>query len=317
MRNGSLLHPLNSRPEQQFESDKGNKMAAPRVHYILEARNLLGEGPIWDTRDNALYWVDIHAPALLRFDPANSKAAHWPMPSMVGCVVPRARGGFLIALRDGIYGFDPGLGTLSLIVAPEPNQPRNRLNDGKCDRRGRFWVGSMCDDSRKPAGSLYRLDAAATCSRILTDIHVPNSIAWSPDDRILYFADTRTNSIRAFAYDLSTGDVGESRVFVGPGTAPGFPDGATVDEAGCLWSARYGGNAVVRFTPEGRLDRVIELPVSQVTACAFGSRDLTTLFVTTAAMHLSPAQLVEQPLAGSLFAIDVGVRGIPETHFAG
>jgi sugar lactone lactonase YvrE len=293
------------------------KVPQPRVDCVLEARNRLGEGPIWDRRDNRLYWVDIRAPALLSFDPASGKTVQWPMPAVISCAVPRAAGGFLLALQTGLHGFDPETGVLSPILDPEPDRPENRLNDGKCDRQGRFWVGTMRDGSLTPDGALYRIGADRHCTRVLTGIHVPNSIAWSPDGGTFYFADTRIDTIWAFACGPATGSLGSQRIFAGPGSAPGRPDGATVDESGCLWSARYGGSAVVRFTPEGRVDRVVPLPVSQVTSCAFGGPRLDTLFVTTAAMHLSTAQLAAEPLAGSLFAIDAAVRGLPETAFAG
>lgn len=292
-------------------------MAATRAECILDCRNILGEGPIWDSRDSRLYWVDIRGPALLSLDPASGATTRWPMPAPIGCAVPRASGGWVVALQTGIHGFDPATGTLTPLAAPEAAQPEVRLNDGKCDRRGRFWVGSMRDGSATPEGSLYRLDTDLNCRRVLPEIHVPNSSAWSTDDRTFYFADTRANSIQAFPYDIATGELGAARLFAGPGSAPGFPDGATVDSDGCLWSARWGGSAVARFTPDGKLDRVLPLPVSQVTSCAFGGPGLSTLFVTSAAIGLSPAQLEKEPLAGSLFAVDPGVAGLPETPFAG
>jgi L-arabinonolactonase len=292
-------------------------MSALRAECALECRNILGEGPIWDWRDSRLYWVDIRAPALLSLDPASGRTERWPMPAAIGCAVPRESGGWIVALRDGIHGFDPATGVLTRLATPEPERPENRLNDGKCDRLGRFWVGSMREGSREPAGALYRLDPDLRCHRILAAINVPNSIAWSTDDRTFYFADTRADSIQAFAYDLSAGGLGAGHIFAGPGAAPGRPDGATVDAEGCLWSARWGGSVVARFAPDGRLDRIVPLPVSQVTACAFGGPGLATLFVTSASIHLSSAELAEQPLAGGLFAIDVGVRGIAETPFAG
>lgn len=292
-------------------------MAQPRLDCVLDARNHVGEGPIWDRRDNRLYWVDIRAPALLSFDPADGKTAQWPMPEAISCAVPRASGGFLLALQSGLHGFAPETGALSPILDPEPDKPGNRLNDGKCDRQGSFWVGTMRDGSPAPEGALYRIGADRHCRRVLADIHVPNSIAWSPDGKTFYFADTRLDTIWAFACDPATGSLGSQRIFAGPGSAPGRPDGATVDETGCLWSARYGGSAVVRFTPAGRVDRIVELPVSQVTSCAFGGPRLDRLFITTAAMHLAPAQAAAEPLAGGLFAIDTGAGGVPETSYAG
>jgi len=290
---------------------------APRIDCVLETRSLLGEGPIWDTHEAKLYWVDIRAPALLCLTPSDGKVSRWAMPSAIGCVALRASGGLLVGLHDGLYGFDTESEALSRLVSLEPDQPQNRLNDGKCDRYGRFWIGTMHDASTETTGSLYRVDRDRTFSRILKDIGTPNSVAWSPDNRWFYFADTRKDCIRAYAYDLSTGSIGKGHVFAGPGAAAGRPDGATVDEVGCLWSARYGGGAVVRFMPNGRIDRIVELPVRQVTSCAFGGHDLSTLYVTTSRWRLTEAELASQPLAGGLFAITAGVRGVPETPFAG
>ena len=293
------------------------------VECVVQGGNELGEGPIWCDRERALYWADIRGPALHRFDPATGATRAWPMPDFLGSFVIRERGGLLLALRGGLRAFDPATGASQALVHPESDRTteryaQNRYNDGKCDRRGRFWVGTMTDRTpREAVGALYRIDADLSSHRLLDGISVPNSLAWSPDDRVMYFADTAVSRIEAYAFDVASGSLGPSRILAEPGAAPGRPDGSTVDEAGCLWNARYGGSAVVRFTPDGRVDRVVTLPVSQVTSCAFGGPGLDTLFVTTATQRLTPEQRAREPLAGGLFALRVGVRGLLEPRFAG
>jgi sugar lactone lactonase YvrE len=288
-----------------------------RVECVLACANELGEAPIWCDRELALYWVDVRAPALHRYDPVSGRADRWALPDLAGSFAVRERGGMLLALRSGFHAFDPRTGAVQPLLDPEADQPDNRFNDGKCDRRGRFWAGTMRDVVRVPAGALYRLDPDLTCHRMLTGIVVPNSLAWSPDDRVMYFADTADARILAYPYDPDAGRLGTPRVLGEPGSSPGKPDGSTVDEAGCLWNARYGGGCVARYTPDGRLDRLVELPVTQVTSCAFGGRALDTLFITTATQRMTPEARAREPLAGGLFAVDVGVKGLPEPRFAG
>ena len=191
-----------------------------------------------------------------------------------------------------------------------------RCNDGKCDRQGRFWVGTMGDMRRTPRGHLYRLDPQAGLRRVLDGLTIPNGLCWSPDGRTMYFTDSPTRLIWAFPYDPATGTPGERRVFAQV-DGSGVADGATVDAEGCLWSARHGGGRVTRYTPDGRIDREIALPVSQPSCCAFGGPDLGTLFVTTARNGLSADDLAKQPLAGAVLALEPGVRGLAEPRYAG
>ncbi len=211
---------------------------------------------------------------------------------------------------------DPGSGALKLVAAPERDIPGNRFNDGRCDRGGRFWAGTMSDGPREPTGSLYRLDPDGSCESMRSGIVIPNSIAWSPDDRVMYFADTYVNTIWAYDFDLATGAMRNERVFADCSNQPGRPDGSCVDAEGCLWNAEYGGWRVVRYTPDAKIDRVIELPVSNPTCCCFGGKDFDTLYICTARQRLTPEQLAREPLAGGLFAARPGVRGLPEARFA-
>lgn len=276
----------------------------------------LGEGPVWCDREQALYWVDIRRPAVQRYDLRTGAAEAWPMPEMVGSLAVREKGGLLLGMQSTISFFDPSTGSLERCAAPESGKPHMRFNDGKCDRQGRFWAGTINDVQRLPDGTLYRLDADLHCSAMFGQITVPNGLCWSPDGSTMYFADSQLKTIFSFDFDTSTGQLGERLVFART-EGPGVPDGATVDAQGYLWCAEYGGWRVTRFAPDGRLDRVISLPVQQPTSCAFGGAGYDTLFVTTAAQRLTEEQRGSQPLSGGLLALDVGVRGLPEPRFAG
>jgi sugar lactone lactonase YvrE len=289
------------------------------VACVVPARAILGESPIWDPVDEALWWVDIRRPAVHRYLPRTGAADAWPMPEEVGSLaLRRERGrGLLLALRSGLAFFDPATGALERVCRPEPDQPDNRLNDGKCDRRGRFWVGSMHVSGRQPTGVLYRVDPDLAWQRVVDGITVPNSLAFAPDDRTLYFADTPTRRIMAHGLDLERGALGPARVFVTVPDDAGYPDGSTVDAEGFLWNAHWDGGRLTRYAPDGRVDRVVPLPVTRPTCCAFGGSALDVLYVTTASVRLGEAELGRQPWAGGLLALDVGVRGLPEPRFAG
>lgn len=292
------------------------------VECVVRQNFLLGEGPLWNARDQSIWWVDILGPAIHRLTPATGARQTWPMPAAVGSFVFRPGGDLVVGLRSGFQLFDPkhsdkGGGAFTMIAAPEADKPKNRPNDGKCDRDGRYWCGTMMDGGAEPSGALYRIDRDRSCRRFLDGIKVPNSIAFAPDGKTMYFADTREGAIRAYDYDRAAGTMGAMRVLAAAGHAPGGPDGSTVDADGCLWSARYGGGLVARLTPDGRVDRAIRLPATQVTAAAFGGPQLDTLYITTAAQRLAPEELARQPLAGALFAVNVGVKGLPEADFAG
>jgi sugar lactone lactonase YvrE len=284
---------------------------------VLDARARLGEGATWDARDRALYWVDIRAPALHRFEPASGATRTWPMPEAIGSFALRAAGGALVALRSGLHLLDFAGGGLELACAPEPDRTENRLNDGRCDRRGRFWVGSMHDRGGAPTGALYRIDPDRTSHRVLDGITVPNSLGWSPDGRVMYFTDTPSRAILAYDFDLDAGVPGAPRLFARVPDDAGYPDGATVDAEGFLWSAHWDGWRVTRYAPDGRVDRVIELPVQRPTCCAFGGEGLDVLYVTSARTGLRPEDLARGPLAGGLFAVHAGVRGLEEPRYRG
>lgn len=287
------------------------------VRCVVDGRAILGEGPIWCPVERALYWVDIHAPALHRFEPRSGATRRWSLPEDIGSFALRQGGGAVVALRTCLGFLDLDDGHLTRVCEPEPDRPYNRFNDGKCDRRGRFWSGTMPIAMREPAGALYRLDPDLTWHRMLDGITVPNSIAWSPDSRTMYLADTPTRHIFAFDFDLDRGTLGNRRVFATVPEGAGYPDGSTVDAEGGLWNAHWDGWRLTRYAPDGRIDRVLELPVQRPTSCAFGGEGLDVLYVTSASNRLTPDDLRRGPQAGGLFAADVGVTGLPEPRFAG
>ncbi|HZN85210.1 MAG TPA: SMP-30/gluconolactonase/LRE family protein [Burkholderiales bacterium] len=286
-----------------------------QVEVAARGADLLGECPLWDERGRLLWWVDSRWPAVKQLDPASGAVMMLVLPEVVGSIAFREQGGLLAATKSGIHFLDAASGALEARANPEAALPENRFNDGRCDRAGRFWAGTMSDVKRDPVGSLYRFDADMACTRLRNAVVIPNSLAFSPDGGRMYFADTMRHILWAYDYDPASGAATNERVFADAGA--GRPDGSCVDAEGCLWNAEYGGWRLVRYTPAGKVDRVVEVPVANPTCCCFGGEDLGTLYVTTARQRLSPEELARQPLAGSLLALRPGVQGLPEGRFAG
>ncbi len=292
-------------------------MADAELQRVGDSCDILGEVPIWSITEQALYWIDVRGPLLRRRDFATGQVQSWQMPELVGCIALRTgKRGVIAGLRSAVVLFDPATGALERFPGPHAEQPQMRFNDGKCDRQGRFWVGSMDDVGRGPVGTLYRFEAGNFIP-VIENIAIPNSLCWSPDGTTMYFADGIDPIIWRYAFDPASGALGERRQFARLPEGTGMPDGATVDADGYLWSAQYGGGLVTRFAPDGRVDRSISVPVTQPTSCAFGGADMATLFITSASQRLSPDALQRQPLAGALFALHTGTRGCPEAHYAG
>lgn len=279
-------------------------------------RDILGECPLWDEREQALFWVDIRRPALRRLDPATGEVETRPMPGLVGSIALAGPGRKLVALAEKVSLYDWQADRLETVAEVPARVPGHRFNDGRCDRQGRFWVGTMHNVTRAPEGVLYRLDRNGQLVAVLDRIGIPNSLAWSPDGRSMYFADSLRHAIFRHDFDPATGGMGEARPFVTT-VPPGFPDGSAVDGEGCLWNAEFNAGRVVRYAPDGSVDRVIRVPTARPTSCCFGGPQLRTLFITSTSQALSEAELAADPLAGALFAIDAGVSGIPEPSWAG
>ena len=275
----------------------------------------LGEGPVWCPRERALYWVDIRGQWLRRWVERGEQVTSWPMPEQIGSLAIAQDGGILVALRSGMAIFEPMTGGFQKLVDFPGHGRTLRSNDGKCDRQGRFWVGTMQTETITATGKLYRIDHG-TIATMIDGVKIPNALCWSPDGATMYWADSLDRTIWAFPYSPETGAIGQRRVFTTT-DASEVPDGATVDADGYLWSARYGGSRVVRHAPDGAVDRVITLPASQITSCAFGGTNLSTLFITSATQNMSADQRAAEPEAGHLFAVDVGVKGLREPRYAG
>lgn len=291
-------------------------MASPFA-CVLDIKASLGECPVWSSRERLLYWVDINAPSLNCFDPATGRNVAMPMPSSIGCFALRGSGGFIVALRDGIWlaGTD---GSLERKIAAAPYDPaHHRFNDGRCDPQGRFFAGTMNEKRDASTAELLRVDADFTTTRILGDMTISNGLAWSPDGRTMYHADTPTLSVRAFDYDGATGTPSRPRVFAQWHGDTDRPDGGAVDSAGNYWSAFYRGGKVVQVSPQGKTLAEFAVPAMCPTMCAFGGPDLKTLYVTSARQMRDEDELARLPQSGGIFAMSVAVPGLPEPAFAG
>jgi L-arabinonolactonase len=283
----------------------------------LDCRNQHGEGVVFDDRDGRLWWTDIDGKALWWLAPASGRSGRIAMPDRVCCFAPRAKGGFLLALAKALAFFDPATGALERFYAYEPDDPETRLNDGRTDRQGRFIAGGMNEGSGRPTASVLQVGADGAVRTILEKVACANSTCFSPDGRRMYFTDTPTRVIWSYDYDSPTGELGARTVLARFDAEPGLPDGSCVDAEGAVWNAEWAGHRVVRILPDGRIDRVIELPVRNPTCCAFGGKKLDILFITTSRQGMSPAEIEAEPLSGSLFRVTPGVRGLVDTPFAG
>ena len=287
-----------------------------RAEVVVEARNELGEGVLWSPDDDEVLWTDIFGRRFGAYRPSDGRSRSVALPDRLACFAPLGGARLLAGFAGGLEVFDLQSGACRPIAAIEPDRLTTRVNDGRLDRRGRLVFGTMDEDPQgaRAIGQIYSYEGGAGPRALASGVRIANSIAFSPDGRRMYFADTPTKIIRAYDYDPDSGEFSGERTFVEV-QGPGFPDGSTVDAEGCLWNAEWGGGRVVRYTPDGRVDRIVDLPCAQVTCCAFGGADLGLLFVTTARTGLDAARLAREPQAGSLFAIDPGVRGLADTPF--
>jgi sugar lactone lactonase YvrE len=301
-----------------------------KIECVLQCENHLGEGPVWDVEEGRLYWVDgtgrrVGKPAIWRMDPKTGKVENWSLDHDVGAMALRRGGGAVLALDDGFYFFDFATGKLDLITLVDAEQPRTRLNDGKCDRRGRFYAGGMDDKEELKISGLYRLDPDLKVTQIDRGIICSNGPCWSPDNKTFYFADTFQGEYWAYDFDIETGSVSNKRLFASFKDDAGGADGSTIDEEGCVWNAQVIGGELVRYAPDGSVERRIGMPVKNVTSLMFGGDRLDELYCTSMARVSHPAvhelfrkEVKPQFLAGSLFRITgLGIRGLPEPRFAG
>jgi sugar lactone lactonase YvrE len=263
-------------------------------------------------------------PSIWRLDPRTGRTESWTLDHDVGALALRKKRGLVLALDDGFYFFDLGHGRLELIQLVDAEQPRTRLNDGKCDRRGRFFAGGMDDKEELEICGLWRLDPDLTVTRVDTGIICSNGPCWSPDDKTFYFADTFQGEMWAYDYDIASGTPSNRRLFASFAQDTGVADGSTVDEEGCVWNAQLISGDLVRYAPDGSVERRIGMPVRNITSVMFGGDKLDELYVTSMARVKHPAahdrfakEVKPQYLAGSLFRVTgLGIRGLPEPRFA-
>lgn len=287
----------------------------PKIRFITERPDQLGESPVWDHDNRRLFWVDGVSRLIRCYDPESGAIRQWSTPSMVGSIGLGQGNTLVAALVDGIYLFDMDSGAFTPLLRPEPRDERVRFNDGKMDRDGRYLCGSMGVHA-EPLGTLYRVDAAGNIASFAGGIRISNSLCFSPDGRTMYFADSLDRAIRAYPYGSGDTPVGEARIFVDTSPWDSGPDGATVDAEGCLWSTLVQVGKLARFTPDGKLDRLIDVPVDLPSCVAFGGPDLSTLYVTSIKDSGSGRAISKLPDGGRLLAIDgLGVRGLPEARF--
>lgn len=288
---------------------------AHALHRVGTQTDVLGECPLWDVTTECLYWVDIRRPAIRRLRYATGEVDTWTMPDLVGSIALVEDGRLLVALPSQIALFDPQNQAFSALVPSLPMPEGHRFNDGRCDARGRFWVGSMHNITRAPEGTLFCLEGAGPLKPVQHGICIPNSLAFSPSGDTLYFADSLHYRIYAHPYAPETGRMGEPQLFA-ESAPPAFPDGSAVDAEGFVWNAEFNGARLLRYAPDGSIDRVIKLPVARPTCCSFGGPDLDILYITSTSQNMTQDELRANPMAGALMALRPGVRGLPEPRFA-
>ncbi|HEU4705052.1 MAG TPA: SMP-30/gluconolactonase/LRE family protein [Sphingomicrobium sp.] len=287
----------------------------PEVRCVADVHAVLGEGPLWVGRESALYWLDIKGRKIFRLG-ERGRIDRWETPFRIGSLAPRASGGFIAGTEQGIAEVDLESGRFAIVHHPEEHLPDNRFNDGKVDRSGRFWAGTMDDSERQATGTLYRIEPGLACTAIDEGYTVTNGPAFSPSGELMYHNDSGRQLTYVFDLDPD-GTARNRRLFASYGEGDGYPDGMTVDSDGCLWIAFWDGWCVRRFSPEGECLARIALPVARPTSCAFGGPGLEALYITSASIGLDEAALAGQPQAGGLFVASPGVRGVAEIPFAG
>lgn len=290
-----------------------------KAELLIESEYLLGEGPVWDADNNCLYWVNILAGDIHRLSVTTGERTTFNVGQLVGAVVLREKGGLVAAMHHGFYFVDFDNRTFQFITNPEAHLPNNRFNDGKCDAAGRFWAGTMPIDEKKPDGSLYLLDTNLSASLKIPQVTISNGIAWNSDNTIMYYIDTPTRHIVAYDFDVETGNITNKRIAVDVAHEKGYPDGMTIDTDGMLWVAYYGGWEVIQYNPaNGKALQQINIPVANATCCTFGGPGMNDLYITTARKELTPVELAQQPLAGSVFIVrNLPVKGIKPFAFKG
>lgn len=296
-----------------------------KVELYNDCKNLLGEGITWSADQENLYWLDVVIPSkLFQLHLPTNKLSTFIMPEMISSISIRSKKDLIIASQYGVYNYNLTSNNFTRLIETEPLLKFNRSNDGASDIKGRFWFGTMQNNLdeegqdipiTKNSGSLYRLNTDLTLDKIESNLGIPNTFIWNPDNTKFYFTDSMEGIIYSYDFNEKSGEITNKTNFATFNR--GVPDGSTMDNEGFVWNCRWGGSCVVRFDPLGRVDRVLEVPVENVTNCVFGGKDLKTLFITTARQGLSKKYVTKNPYAGSLFAIDLSIKGIEDNNFLG
>ena len=289
-----------------------------KLELVTNHKCLLGEGPVWDAKRNAIYWLDILNGQLHQFFTTTKEHRVLNIGQMIGCIAICQDGNFIAGVKEGLGFIDRDSGAIKMIATPESNIPGNRFNDGKCDPLGRFWAGTMAISEQEHEGNLYMLDSELRVEKKRGKVSISNGLAWTKDKRTLYYIDTPTREVLAFDFDLSTASISNERVVIRIADDEGSPDGMTIDSEDNLWIAHWGGWQVSRWDPAtGKKLLKIPVPVHQVTCCTFGGDSLQDLYITTARVHLDAEAFRDQPMAGSLFVIrNCGFSGTESVEFA-
>ena len=301
-------------------------MAKTPISCIARSNDSLGEGCLWDAKRGCLWWLDIARPTRIQcIEVKTGKLRCWYSDVMLTAIALRGNGSLVAGGTGGIFYFDPETGSLSHVCEPETDRPANRFNDGACDTQGRMWIGTMHENIGPlgedlpipaPTGALYKVEGDGTSTLMFDRVGVSNGPCWSPDERIFYFSDSMAQIIWAFDFDVRTGEISNKRIF-NDSKDHGYPDGATVDAEGFIWSARWDGRCVLRIDPKGRIDRVVDIPAQRPTCVVFGGDRLDTMYVTSSRAHLPEDELALHPLNGGVFCFHPGVRGLLKNQFAG
>lgn len=296
--------------------DKMNTTEETRVTLAYQTKAELGEGAIWNYKTKELYWIDIEGKSLNIYNPKTNINKVLETPSRVGTVVPKNNKEALVALEDGIYNIDLETGSTSMFLSMEEALKDRRLNDGKCDPSGRFWVGSMHFNQTKGEAKLFCITNEPKIETKIDSVTISNGIVWTADKKTMYYIDTPTSQIKAYDFNNETGAISNGRVAVEIPKDLGFPDGMTIDEEDMVWVGMWNGNAVIRFNPKtGKVLQRIEVPAHNITSCAFGGDKLDTLYITSARVDMTEEELKKYPLSGSIFKVVPGVKGVNSTFF--
>lgn len=299
-----------------FQNNSHTETQTSSVDLVLEIKAELGEGAFWDAPNDRLFWVDIEGKKVHIYDPEKKVNKSFEMPSRVGTIVPHNADEAVVALEDGIYILNLKSGAVRLLTELEKDLKSTRFNDGKCDPNGNLWVGSMDLNTTLPIGSLYKVSPNGEAHKMLDSITVSNGIVWTRDRNTMYYIDTPTGHIKAFDFNVETSEISNERIAVEIDASLGFADGMTIDENDHLWVGMWQGEAVACFDPiAGKLIKKIQVPAMNVTACTFGGDNLETLYITTARVGMTDEEKLKFPLAGSVFQVSPGVRGVKGFYF--